>query len=250
MKKIERSPMDPFVKWFFPKLLKFVPAGLTANKISVIGITVSFFSGFFLGVSGFIGSIGVSGFIGNITLAKWSYFFGGFLIIITWITDTMDGVVARSRDQQSAVGYYLDHFGDSLNVAFIGAGLFLTNGSHLAIGLACGIIYLLFHVNEHVTVTKLHKMELPVFGPTEIRFMIFALVIAQIFIDFGQPLSWFPEITGAEGWFTKAFGFHSGLTFMDVCGVIAIFLGSIGVAVEMRVKIKKLRVLDKTGKDA
>lgn len=37
MKKIESSPFDPFVKWFFPKLLPLVPKRMTANHVSMAG---------------------------------------------------------------------------------------------------------------------------------------------------------------------------------------------------------------------
>jgi len=195
MKKIERSPLDPFVKWFFPRLLPWVPRWMTANVISSLGVLLCFLSAVCLVLS-FVSPV--------------FYLIAAFLFLLTWVTDTMDGIVARARNQQSVVGHYLDHFGDSWNIVFIGFGLFLTNGSHLVIGLACAVVYLMFHVDGHIKVTITDTLELPAFGPTEIRFVIAGVMVAAFFIDPGVPWSWFPEMTGEQGWLTRLLGFSRG----------------------------------------
>ena len=233
MKKVERSLLDPFVKWFFPKLLPFVPERLTANKISYIGLLISFLSGLSMAL----------GF-----LSPWMFVLGAFFLFLTWITDTMDGVVARARKQSSKLGHYLDHFGDSLGVLFIGVGMYLTNGSHLIIGIIASILYLLFHVEGHIKVQVIDTLELPVIGPTEIRFLIISVILGQVFFDYGRPLSWFPEITGADGWLTRFFGFSTGMTFVDFIGVIAIVFGFFGLIFEVINTTRRLYILDKKGK--
>ena len=231
MKKIENSPFDPFVKWFFPKLIPAVPKGITANMISSFGIMISFLAGLSMGISGLFSA----------EVAPVLYSIGGILILATWITDTMDGVIARTRNQCSKLGHYLDHFGDSLTVAFIGIGMFATNGSHLVIGVLCAVIYLLFHVDAHIKIKLLDELKLPAIGPTEIRFILVALILTQRVVDFGQPLSWIPSVTGTNGWLTKVLGFSSGLTFIDVAGLIAIIGGTIGLIVQTAATVKRLQ---------
>ena len=46
---------------------------------------------------------------------------GIFLVWFHWFADTLDGEVARARVPTN-FGYYLDHFGDSISVVFIGSG--------------------------------------------------------------------------------------------------------------------------------
>jgi len=235
MKKIEHSPMDPFVKWFFPKLLPFVPLKVSANMVSALGITLSFLAGLALALSALFSP----------ETAPFIYTLGGFLIFLTWITDTMDGVIARSRKQVSLVGHFLDHFGDSLSVVFIGVGMFASNGSHVTIGLITAMIYLLFHVSAHIKVKMFDSLTLPAFGPTEIRFLIVTVIFGQALFDFGQPLSWFPAMTGVNGWLTKLLGFSSGLTFIDLCGIIVIIGGVVGITVEFVSTLRKAAAIDK-----
>ena len=224
MKKIEKSPFDPFVKWFFPKLLPFVPQWMTANVISFSGILVCFLAAVALGLS---------------FLSPVFYIVGAALFLLTWVTDTMDGIVARARNQQSVVGHYLDHYGDSWNIVFIGVGLFVSNGSHLAVGLACAVVYLMFHVDGHIKVQITDTLELPAFGPTEVRFLITGVLVAAAFIDPGQPLSWFPEMTGADGWLATALGMTGGMTFLDVAGTFVAACGFIGLVAETVLMVRR-----------
>lgn len=234
MKKIENSVFDPFVKWFFPKLLPAVPRGITANMVSTAGIVISFLAGLAMALSGYF----------DPAIAPAVFSMGGVLLLATWITDTMDGVIARSRNQVSVLGHYLDHFGDSLTVAFIGIGMYLSPGSHLVIGVLCAVIYLLFHVDAHIKVKILDELTLPVIGPTELRFIIVTVIFVQRFVDFGKPLSWLPGITGNDGWLTGLLGFSRGLTFIDVAGLLAILFGSIGLIVQTAGTIRRLGRMD------
>jgi len=233
MKKIEKSPLDPFVKWFFPKLLPYVPQWMTANVISSLGVVLCFLSALCLVFS---------------YLSPLLYLVAALLFLLTWVTDTMDGIVARARGQQSKVGHYLDHFGDSWNIVFIGFGLFLTNGSHLVIGLACAVVYLMFHVDGHIKVTITDTLELPAFGPTEIRFVIASVMIAAAFIDPGQPWSWFPGMSGKEGWLTTALGFDRGMTFIDTAGFFAAVGGGMGLLAETVTMLVRFSRVDAQGK--
>jgi phosphatidylglycerophosphate synthase len=230
MKKIERSPLDPFVKWFFPKLLPFVPSWLSANAITSIGIFLCFLSGLCLALTEY-------------SLAL--YYVAAFLFFLTWVTDTLDGVVARARHQVSRLGHYLDHFGDAWTIIFIGVGLFISNGSHVLIGVICCVVYLMLQIDGHIKVQITDTLELPPFGPTEIRLVIMAAMIAAAHIDPGQPLSWWPEMTGDEGWLTQFFGFTSGMTFLDTIALLVACLCAIGLICETFFMVRRFAKEDR-----
>lgn len=229
--KIENSPFDPFVKWFFPKLLPLVPKWMTANMISVFGILVAFLAGFFMVISGFFTDIATGRFV---------YLLGGFFVLFTWVTDTMDGVVARARNQQSGTGYYLDHFGDALATVFIGLGIFATNGSHIVIGFMCVVVYMLFHVHVHIRKSLFKVMELPFFGPTEARFMITTAIVLQAAIRFRQPLDLIPSITGVNGSLSRFFGFTDSMTLIDILGIIATVVALFGLFIDVGLTIRRI----------
>lgn len=166
LEKVEKSPFDPFVKWFFPKLLPFVPQGLTANRISYMGLILAVFCGISFWMTGF-GSV--------------FYLLGSFFLLMTWVTDTMDGIVARARKQVSLEGEYLDHYGDPISTLFIVAGLSSSIGSHIFIGAIFMIIYLLLVVQFHVMAHLTKVSEIPFLGPTELRLLTASSGIVAIF---------------------------------------------------------------------
>ncbi len=229
MKKIENSPFDPFVKWLFPKLLPYVPEGLSANAISVIGVISSMLACVSLYLTAW---------------SRWMCLPAAVLVFAHWFADTLDGVVARAR-QTSKLGFYLDHFGDSVSVVFIGLGMFMIKGSHLAIGLAVISLYLLLIINGLIKAELTRVMELPTFGPTELHILVIALLVAQPFMDFGQPLSWYPEVTGDQGWLTNLLGFEYGLTLIDIAGIGIVVIAALMLIIEVITTIGSVKRLDR-----
>jgi phosphatidylglycerophosphate synthase len=167
IKKVERSPFDPFVKWFFPKLVPFIPKWFTPNRISFIGI----FGAVLCGLTFYLTNI-----------SPLFYIAGALLILFTWSTDTLDGIVARARKLESLAGAYIDHFGDPIATLFISFGLFSSKGSHIYIGACFMIIYLFLVIQFHVMAPLTNVMEIPFFGPTELRLAVAATSIISIFV--------------------------------------------------------------------
>lgn len=229
MQKIENSPFDPFVKWFFPKLLPYVPAGLSANAISVIGIASAALACVSLYLTAW---------------SRWMCIIGAILVFIHWFADTLDGVVARARGP-TKLGFYLDHFGDSLSVVFIGLGLFLIKGSHFTIGLGLVTLYLLLIINGLIKAELTRVMELPTFGPTELHILTIVLLIAQPFIDFGEPLSWYPAAVGDRGWVTQLLGFDQGLTLIDTAGLGIVVAAILMLIAEIIATITAIKRFDR-----
>lgn len=230
MQKIENSPFDPFVKWLFPKLLPYVPARLSANAISIIGIITAMLVCVSLYLSAW---------------SRWMCVVGAILVFVHWFADTLDGVVARSR-QTTKLGFYLDHFGDSLSVVFIGLGTFLVEGCHFTIGLVVITLYLLLIIHGLIKAELTRVMELPTFGPTELHLLTISLLVAQPMIDFGQPLSWYPDATGDQGWLTSALGFDRGLTLIDIAGLGIIIVAALMLIIEIITTADTIKRLDRS----
>lgn len=213
LKKIEQSPFDPFVKWFFPKLIPFIPQWLTPNKITYIGT----FSAILCGVSFYLTNI-----------SPLFYVLGSVFILFTWVTDTMDGIVARARKQESKAGYYIDHYGDPIATLFIVLGLFSSRGSHIFIGSMFMITYLLLVIQFHVMAHLTNIMEIPFFGPTELRFAVAAASILSIFLS--NPFI-----------IIKGFGF----SFIDFMGVIICIGSAIVLVSTYFINIHNLKIMEK-----
>ncbi len=228
LKKIENSPFDPWVKRFFPKLLPIVPERLSANAISFMGILAAFAAGVSLYLTSW---------------SRWMCVLGAVLIFMHWFADTLDGIVARARGT-TKLGFYLDHFGDSLSVVFIGMGLFLVEGTHFIIGLAVIALYLLLIINGLIKAELTRVMELPAFGPTELHLLVIVLLLVQPFADFGAPLSWYPGATGEQGWLTRLLGFEQGLTLIDVAGLAVIATALFMLVVEIVKTVRAVSQLD------
>jgi len=216
LKKIEHSPFDPLIKRTFPNLLPYIPQWMTANMISLIGLA---------------GAAGAWVCLALTARSRWFCIAAAAGVFIHWFADTLDGEVARAR-RTSNLGYYLDHFGDSLAVAFIGTGAFLVPGAHLEIGLVIVALYLLLIIQGLIRTELTRTMELPRFGPTEVHLGIFVILIMQVFIDFGRPWSWFPALTGNEGWLTLALNMRPGLTFTDTIGILVVVAAGVMLVVE------------------
>ncbi|MBT5030972.1 MAG: CDP-alcohol phosphatidyltransferase family protein [Proteobacteria bacterium] len=234
MKKIENSPFDPLVKWFFPKLVPFVPEWLSANKISAIGFAGSIMAAICL------------------YLSKYNAIFclaGAFGIWLHWFADTLDGVVARAR-KPSILGYYLDHFGDATSVAIISIGIFLTPGSHLMIGLCAATLYLLLFIHGLIKSEITRTMELPAFGPTEIHFLVIIILIAQYNLQFGEAILKNSPLTGTHGWLAQNFHLEGGLTLIDHLGLFVGVALLAALVIESVVFIKQLAKQNRAPPDA
>ncbi len=215
MKKVENSPFDPFVKRTFPKLLPWVPSWISANMVSLAGV-------------GAAGLAAASLYLSHVS--RWMCLAAAGFVFLHWFADTLDGELARAR-RVTSLGFYLDHFGDSLSVALIGAGLFLTPGAHLVIGLVGITLYLLLIINGLIKAELTRTIELPAFGPTEIHLCIIVVLVVQMFVDFGQPPAWLAAADD-DGWLTRSLGFDRGLTFIDLFGLVFVAGAALALVIE------------------
>jgi phosphatidylglycerophosphate synthase len=145
-------------------------------------------------------------------------------LLANWFGDSLDGSIARFRDQsRPRYGFYLDHMVDALGAFFLLGGMGLSGllEARLAVGLL--IVYFLMNINVYLaTHTRgVFKISYGAFGGTELRILLAAANVAAF--------AW-PEV--------RVVGFEMGL--FDVFALV----GLLGLGVVLtRSVIQNVRVL-------
>jgi len=150
-------------------------------------------------------------------LAGWNKQFlwlASFFIAVNWFGDSLDGTLARFRNQQRPrYGFYVDHMADTFGAVFLMGGLALSGFLHwqVAAGMLAG--FLVLSIESYLTTYTIGKfrMSYALFGPTEIRILLMIGNVALLYRPHAHLL---------------------GRTFLlfDVGGVIAI-VGMVTMAV-------------------
>ena len=135
---------------------------------------------------------------------------------INWFGDSLDGTLARYRDQQRPrYGYYVDHVVDVVGVLLLFMGLGLSGLMHPAIAAATLIAYFLVSLEVYLATHSLGEFHMSFLGvgPTELRLLLAAANITLLL----RPTA---EVAG------------TGLSPFDIGGLaasvalVAVFLGS------------------------
>lgn len=105
-----------------------------------------------------------------------------FFLAVNWFGDSLDGTLARVRDQQRPkYGYYVDHVVDIFGTFFLLGGLGLSGYMSLGIAFGLMVVYLMvaaeiFLAAYAVGTFRIHFMRI---GPTELR-ILFAIGILYV----------------------------------------------------------------------
>lgn len=111
-------------------------------------------------------------------LARWNKHFlllATFFIALNWVGDSLDGTVARFRDQQRPrYGFYVDHMVDTFGAVFLMGGLALSGFLHWQIAVGMLVAFLVLSTESYLAAYTLGKfrMSYALFGPTEIRILL------------------------------------------------------------------------------
>ncbi|HEY7354532.1 MAG TPA: CDP-alcohol phosphatidyltransferase family protein [Terriglobales bacterium] len=106
----------------------------------------------------------------------WLFFASGFLVL-NWFGDSMDGTLARVRNQQRPrYGFYVDHMLDSIGAVALMGGLARSGlmGPGIATGLL--VLFLLLSIQSYLATYTLEEFRMSFwsFGPTELRLLLIA----------------------------------------------------------------------------
>jgi phosphatidylglycerophosphate synthase len=96
-------------------------------------------------------------------------------LAVNWFGDSLDGTVARVRQQQRPrYGFYVDHIIDSIGAVAMMGGLALSGFMHPAIAIGLLIAFLLLSIQSYLATYTLGEFHLSLwrFGPTELRVLL------------------------------------------------------------------------------
>jgi len=127
-------------------------------------------------------------------LARWHKYgllLASFFIAVNWLGDSLDGTLARHRNQlRPRYGFYVDHMVDTFGASFLMLGLAISNYLHWQIALGMLVAFLVLSVETYLATYTLSDFRLShgPFGPTEIRILLVIGNIALIFHPYAHLL--------------------------------------------------------------
>jgi archaetidylinositol phosphate synthase len=99
------------------------------------------------------------------------------LLVLNWLGDSLDGTVARVRNQQRPrYGFYVDHVIDIIGMAALGVGLGTSGLMSPVVALGVALTYVLVAAESFLAThtTGTFRMSFAAFGPTELRLVLAA----------------------------------------------------------------------------
>lgn len=133
---------------------------------------------------GFASSLGVAGAFALTPLVQWAPLAGVPLLVLNWFGDSLDGTLARVRNQQRPrFGYYVDHVLDVVGMAAIGTGLAISGLMTPALGLGVAMVYVLLAAESFLATHTVgtFRISFGLFGPTELRIVLAAGAVKAAF---------------------------------------------------------------------
>jgi archaetidylinositol phosphate synthase len=118
-----------------------------------------------------------------------------FFLALNWLGDSLDGTLARVRNQQRPrYGFYVDHMIDSFGALFLMGGLALSGYMQPAIAIALLIAFLLLSIQSYLATYTMSEFHLSLgrFGPTELRILLAIGNLALLRNPFVHPLGYGP----------------------------------------------------------
>ncbi len=116
-------------------------------------------------------------------------------LVLNWFGDSLDGTLARFRNQQRPrFGFYVDHMVDLAGAIALMCGLGLSGLAHWPVAIAMLVGFLLLAAESYLATYTLGRFHLAhgLFGPTEIRLLLIAgnlaLLRSPYSIVFGHRL--------------------------------------------------------------
>ena len=105
-------------------------------------------------------------------------------IFLNWLGDSLDGTLARVRNQQRPrYGFYVDHVIDSYGACFLLGGLALSGFMSPAVAIGLLIAFLMLSIETYLATYTIGTFKLSHFGfgPTELRVLLIAGNIALFY---------------------------------------------------------------------
>jgi phosphatidylglycerophosphate synthase len=143
-------------------LAAHAPRWLTSDQLTLLGLAAQICAGIGYGLARFDRS---------------SLLLVIFCIVLNWLGDSLDGTLARVRQQQRPrYGFYVDHMVDIFGTTAMMAGLGCSGLLHWPVAAAMLVAFLLLSSESYLATHTLGCFELSrgLFGPTELRLLLIA----------------------------------------------------------------------------
>jgi len=161
--KLDKGPLVRLEQWMGRTGMRLVPARVTANQVTL--------------VSGLFGLL-AGGCFAMATFSPAWFAAGALLLLLHWIGDNVDGMLARTRNQCSSAGRFLDIFADALTFAAVGLGFASSGHAHFGIVATATVLCLLQYVLTVLWIGLAKIWPFPAFGPAEA--LLSAIVVALL----------------------------------------------------------------------
>ena len=126
---------------------------------------------------GFVAQLGAGAAFALARRNKYALLLAIVCIALNWFGDSLDGTLARLRNQQRPrYGFYVDHMVDSFGALSIMLGLAASGYTDWRIAIAMLIAFLMLSTEAYLATYTLGSFRLSYskFGPTEIRLLLIA----------------------------------------------------------------------------
>ncbi len=159
-RRINRSLTAAAEKRALMWMAERAPRWLTSDQLTLLGFAAQLGAGAFYVLARY-NVYGVAGVIA--------------CIVLNWFGDSLDGTLARVRNQQRPrYGFYVDHMADILGATALMCGLGFSGFIHWQVAMAMLIAFLLLSAESYLATYTLScfQMSQGMFGPTEIRILL------------------------------------------------------------------------------
>jgi phosphatidylglycerophosphate synthase len=168
--RVQQSFTAPLERRVLRWLAERMPARINSDHLTALGFAAQFGAGM------------------AFAAARWNRFAliaAIVCIVLNWFGDSLDGTLARVRNQQRPrYGFYVDHMVDSFGALFIILGLLASRFVDARVAMAMLVTFLMLSIEVYLATYTLGSFRLSYakFGPTEIRLLLIAGCI-RLMID-------------------------------------------------------------------
>jgi phosphatidylglycerophosphate synthase len=144
------------------------PCGISSDHLTFLGFLAQVMAGVSYALSG------------------WNRYWllaGIFFLALNWVGDSLDGTLARLRQQQRPrYGFYVDHIVDSFGGLALMSGLAVSGYMHPYIAIGLLVAFLMLSIQSYLATYTLGEFQLSFwrFGPTELRILLSAGNVALL----------------------------------------------------------------------
>lgn len=158
--RLQESALATREKQLLIWMAERTPAWINSDHLTILGFAAQLLTGFSYAMAGFN--------------RLWLLAGIGFLAL-NWLGDSMDGTLARVRQQQRPrYGFYVDHILDSIGSVALMGGLALSGFMSPIIAISLLVLFLLLSIQSYLATYTLgeFRMSFWSFGPTELRVLL------------------------------------------------------------------------------